>query len=353
MIIGALILAALLLGLLDKYWAPAAMKALRHSGSCDHTLAEPGQELTWSCQVENSSRLPIPYVRIREEFPPDLEIREKEDWIKVHCHLGDYRIFVEHRLSVRPKGRTTAQMKFSMPRRGTYQIGRGVLCTGDLVGLKEEEINVEGTTLVVMPRRSNNMKALNAAGGFMGDISVRRFILEDPILTVGFRDYTGREPLKSVSWTRTAQTGHMQVKQYDYTSELTAVVLLNTAGARGETFEELLRMTRSVCEELEKKKIPFSLRTNGNLPGPVGKIFQHPEGLGTSHLNTVLYGLGRADETCFYSLKTLVRQALRSRKYNDAYIVITPPLTGKESAIVGQLEAAGGNPICVLEVSEE
>lgn len=353
MSIVILILLALLLVLLEKLWAPAALKALRREGKCDHILAEPGEVVTWTSRVENGSRLSIPFVRVREEFPVQAQIREEEAWMREHCHRSSQRWFVEHRLSLRSMQSAERKLHFTLPARGIYHVGGGSVAAGDLLGFREETFPCEGASVVVMPERSENRKALDAAGGFLGEISVRRFILEDPILTVGFRDYTGREPLKAVSWTRTAMSGKLQVKQYDHTSEQTAVVLLNVCGGSGEVLEECFRLTRSVCEELEKKKIPFSLRTNGNLPGPVGKLFTMSEGLGSSHLNTILYALGRADSTCFYSFRTLARQTLRRRMRSDAYIVITPPLTPEDRAVVGQLEAAGGNPVCVLEAVTE
>ena len=352
MIIIVIILAVAILALLEKFWAPAALKALRREGQCDRALAEPGETLTWTSKVENTGSLPIPFVRVKEDLPACAVIKEKESFLLTHCRKGDYWWHVEHRLALNPRQSAAKTVRFSLPQRGAFRIGGGSIAAGDLLGFREKDRAYEGQTVVIMPRRSENVNALDAAGGFLGDISVRRFILEDPVLTVGFRDYTGREPLKSISWTRTAMAGSLQVKQFDHTSEQTAVVLLNTAGAAGETLEECLRLTRSVCEQLEEKKIPFSLRTNGNLPGPVGKLFYQAEGLGSSHLNTILYALGRADTTCFYSFRTLVRQALRSRRQNDAYIIITAPLSGGDKAAVSQLETVGGTPVCVLEVTE-
>ena len=60
--------------------------------------------------------------------------------------------------------------------------------------------------------------------------------------------------MRAISWTRTAQTGTLQVKQYDYTAERHIVVLLNTEGAEEKQLEECLRLTRSVCEKLEQRK---------------------------------------------------------------------------------------------------
>lgn len=183
-------------------------------------------------------------------------------------------------MSLMPRQRCRRQVRFAIGKRGAYQVGSYRLSAGDLLGVSEVSVHGGGQELVVMPERSDDLGMLQALGGFLGDISVRRFILEDPILTVGFRDYTGREPMKAISWTRTAMTGALQVKQYDHTAEQNVVVLLNVEGGSGKDLEECFRMTRSVCEELERKKIPYAFRTNGNLPGPVGKVFSLASGLG-------------------------------------------------------------------------
>ena len=53
-----------------------------------------------------------------------------------------------------------------------------------------------------MPRRAASPSFDMLLGGMIGDISVNRFIFEDPMLTIGFSDYTGREPMRDISWTR-------------------------------------------------------------------------------------------------------------------------------------------------------
>lgn len=343
-----LILAVLALAVLEKYWAPMVLKVLQCRGSCDRLCAEPGEEIIWSATVENHSRLPIPFVRLWQSFPVRARVHGDEKWIRSHYHEGVNQWQVEERMSLMGWQSVTRQVRFSFDRRGVYRLGSHRLAAGDLLGFSEKSRDGKGESIVIIPARTQNRNAVMALGGFLGDISVRRFILEDPILTVGFRDYTGREPLKSVSWTRTAMAGSLQVKQYDHTAEQTVTVLLNTAVGNEEQMEECFRLMRTVCEELERKKIPFSMRTNGNLPGPVGKIFHMPEGLGGSHLDTILYALGRADHTCYYTFRNLVKQTLRQRRNNESYIVVTPDMDDETWAAVRELEAASASPVCVL-----
>lgn len=342
------ILAAAVLGWLEWKWAPYALGFLKFRGQCDTVLAQPGQTVTWTSQVENHGPLPIPFVRLELRFPNAMTVGEDAGWVRSHCHSGIQNWNVEERLSLLPRQRCTRQVRFSAQRRGEYSIGGCRYSVGDLLGFRETVMDAEAAKLVVMPEQAKAARALQAVGGFLGDISVRRFILEDPILTVGFRDYTGQEPLKAVSWTRSAMTGTLQVKQYDHTAEQTVAVLLNVEDGTAEELEGAFRLMRSVCEELERKKIPFSLRTNGNLPGPMGKLFSVGEGLGDQHLNTILYGLGRADYLCYHSLNHLVRRTLEHRKSNESYILVTPRQTQVLHGAVRKLEAASGNPVCVL-----
>lgn len=342
------ILAIAALAFLERRWAPYAMQFVRFCGQCDAILARPGEPVTWSSTVENHSRLPIPFIRLELRFPNELKAEDLSHLSERQQRTGIQQWHIEERLSLRPHQSRSRKIRIVPTRRGQYTPGGCRLSIGDLLGFQETVREHAPGSLVVMPEQAKNKKTVEAVSGFLGDISVRRFILEDPILTVGFQDYTGREPLKDVSWTRTAMTGKLQVKQFDHTTEQTVTILLNAEDGTPEELEGAFRQMRSVCEALEQKKIPFSMRTNGNLTSPVGKLFHLAEGLGQQHLNTILYSLGKADYTCYHSFRYLTRKALDHRKSNESYIVLTSRPTPSLHQSIRQLEAASGNPVCVL-----
>lgn len=348
------ILLVLLAGfvVLEYKWANFALSSLGIQGSCDRQLAEPEQPVTWSVTVDNYSRLPMPFVRLVQNFPLEATAQADLAWKEAYCRKSFLSWYTEYRMTLRGRRSITRNVNIAFSKRGVYHIGGYQLSAGDLLGFRESRCHGDGRKLVIMPHLSSQKTAIDALGGFLGDVSVRRFILEDPILTTGFRDYTGREPLRAISWTRTAQSGTLQVKQYDYTAERHVVVLLNIEGADEAQLEECLRLTRSVCEKLEQRKIPYAFRTNANLPGPVGKIHSMVEGLGERHLNTILYGLGSADGTCFHSLAYLTRQTLKKRKSNESYIVITPDDKGDAHRCIQSLSNAVGTRVCVLKGCE-
>lgn len=349
-----LVLAAVVVAALEYYWANYGLNALHCRSETDRILAEPDEVITWSSTVENRSFLPIPFTRLTITLPELTKICERQHWIDSHCTFSFQRYSAEEKMSLRPRAAATMKVRISFPKRGHYSMGDYTLSCGDLMGFKESYQYGPGRSITIMPERSQNQTSLNALGGFLGDVSVRRFILEDPILTMGFRDYTGREPMKAISWTRSATAGSLQVKQFDHTAEQHIMVLLNTEGANAEELEECFRLTRTVCEKLEQKKTPYAFRTNGNLNGPLGKIFYMAEGLGHRHLSTILYGLGRADKTCFHSFRYLTETTLRHRSSgSESYIIITPPLDESAKASVRRLENVVGSGLCILTARAE
>ncbi len=350
--IGVLLFLVVLgLVLLEIKWAQYALRSLDIHISCDRPLAEPDQKVVCTAQVDNYSRLPIPFVRLVQDFPLEAKLEEDRSWKDAFCRKNFLAWYAEYRMTLRGRRSIKRNVTVSFPERGIYRVATYQLSAGDILGFREAKCHGGGQKVVVMPHRSRQQSAMDALGGFLGDVSVRRFILEDPILTTGFRDYTGREPMRAISWTRTAQSGALQVKQYDHTAEHHVVVLLNIEGADEAQLEECLRLTRSVCEKLEQRKIPYAFRTNANLPGPVGKIHNMVEGLGERHLHTILYGLGCADGTCFHSFRYLTRQTLKKRKSSESYIVITPDDSGDVRSCILELSNAVGSPVCVLKGS--
>ena len=347
-----LVLVVIGLVVLEKKWALIASRSIKTYNGCQAVLVEPGEQVVWNATVENHGRLPVPFVRMTQNFPDEVQVEENELWRKRDWRKNTFSGFCEYRMTVKARRSTTRSIKMSLTKRGAYYLGSYQLNIGDLLGFREVGHFEDGKKIVVMPRHSAQRTAVDAVGGFLGDVSVRRFILEDPVLTVGFRDYTGREPMRAISWTRTAQSGTLQVKQYDHTAERHVVVLLNIEDADEAQFEECLSLARSVCEKLEQHKIPYGFRTNGYLPGPLGNVSSLMEGLGQQHLNTILYGLGGAERTCFYSFKYLTRQTLKKRKMSESYIVITPSDTGSAHSCIQELSNAVGHGICVLRGCE-
>ncbi|MBR2132199.1 MAG: DUF58 domain-containing protein [Oscillospiraceae bacterium] len=342
----------LLVFVLQRGGAEWSLSHLHYETECDTLLAEPEQVITLTSQIENQSLIPVLYVHVTESLPPATKLLEDQNWINTHTRHSKNEVNVKDVMYLLPHSRRTSKLHFVLPRRGWYQLGRTTVGTGDILGLRESfRMEKNSLELVVIPKRCELPSILHSLGGFLGDISVRRFILEDPILTIGFRDYTGSEPMKAISWSQSARTGRLQVKQYDYTVDANVCVILNTENGTEDEIEHCYSITRTVCEELESKGIPYEFHTNGDLTGPVDSIRWVAEGLGTQHLNTILYGLGRGNCSCVGTMEQLIHRAMHRTRSNQGYIVITPPLSDQNRWITERLHR-DGSTLCILTGQE-
>ena len=164
-------------GFLQVVMAPTVLKNLFYEYKYDTRLAEPGERITFTSKIINAWRFPVAYINVSEQLPEGAVIENGT------TNRYGYRLFLF------PKKSHTHETHLTFSRRGVYRNGRCFLETGDFLGFQAKVRNIDITSdLVIMPKRSEDEYVIKTLGGFLGDISVRRFIIEDPVLNIGYRD---------------------------------------------------------------------------------------------------------------------------------------------------------------------
>lgn len=348
-ILGAVFYAA------ERYSMAHVLDGVEFETSLDKVLVEAGEEFTWTMTIQNRKRLMVPYLKVREQVPEGLFFSETGEPAEGKEKRGLQSVLY---LAGRQKAELGRKVRFE--RRGRYFF-RGVSVeAGDFMGFQA----VSGTypelkEMVVKPKPCPHEKLDLLLGGYLGEFAVRKSLFEDPILTMGFCEYTGREPFRAISWTQSARLGRLLVKEQECTMDLSCSVLLNTecSGEEGSflLLERCFSMVRSICEELEKRKIPYDFRTNGVIAGAMGNWSQVDEGLGAGHLETVLEGLGRMTYDCRESAETFFLRVLRGAQTAKSFLVVMPEQDESLQQIFQALEERSGRKvlfICAKEAGE-
>jgi len=339
MIVFVIVGVALALGVLEYLSLTLPPRFVRVRVESDLPLCAPGEEITLRYTVSNNSLLPLLYVSFSVYLDESAVIREPEAWQAAHVRNNISGLHVEHRLRLLPHSRFTGRVRFSLEQRGLHTLGKVYLETGDYLGLRSLVRSVEGRERIVCTAAlSVDDVSLRPLGGLLGDVSVRRFLHEDPCLIAGYREYTGREPMKQISWLQTAKTGQWMVKQQDHTAEADVAVLLNMDGGEGAASERCLSLVRTVCEELEERKIPYVFRSNGDLR-PSAK------GLGRGHLFPILRGIGLSRLACYTGFADLVERCIAEKRGDRTYVVITSTV---QDALLRRLQESSEHQLVVL-----
>ena len=346
MIVFVLVFALITIGVLEILSRREDVRRLRVEFSADMDLVEPGEIITLRYTVLNTSRLPMLYVGFGLQLDDAVAVREDDEWMAKHVSRSFTGTNVDFRFYLLPRRRFSGKVRLSLKKRGVVDLGRCYLETDDLLGLgstvRSQEIGIK--VICTSPRAP--LEEVTTLGGFLGNISVRRFIHEDPSMLLGYRDYTGREPMKQISWFQTAKAGRLTVRVFDHTVEQNVTLVVNMEAAPPRVSEQCLALTRTVCEQLEDRKIPYALYSNGDLQSL-------REGLGRGHLFFVLRRIGLSRLAGYRSFSDLVNHCISHRRGADSYIVITPALSAAGEQALRRLQSFTDARLCVLYGEEK
>ncbi|MBR5521180.1 MAG: DUF58 domain-containing protein [Oscillospiraceae bacterium] len=295
----------------------------------EENVMDPDDVFNIIVELKNKKAFPVYFIKVRLAFPQVFNVAPGAKVTSVRS-VNDYsEVFVTTWL----KAGQTLKLKVpvSISARGRYFLPNPTIFFGDFLGLKEKRKDLSFfREVVVAPRSHNTDEAKQVLGKFMGEYSVHRFIYEDPVLTIGFREYTGREPMKMISWKQSARKQQLMVKEYDHTIEpvLSVMVNVETSGEKkGETIEKVFSIARSVCSNLEAKGVSYGFYINAQMVGGSGDMFSVNDGIGAHHFGKIMERLGRSIYTPALTYDALLANARKANGNERGLIVITPDVS--------------------------
>jgi len=226
---GLFIALLIVLVLQSLYFSRRNFKSIRYRRYFSPNEANEGETVTLVEHIENTRLMPIPWVQIESQLGSELLIgRSKERRMLRQFHRSLF--------ALPPYSTVTRRHPVTCTKRGFYYVPSATLTTGDMLGIanrKSRDI-VTDTTLTVYPTIADIEDVFRLRNSFSGDIVVRRWIMEDPFLIKGVRDYVSGDPQNHINWKATARVGHLQVHNYDFSSDLRLMLVLNIETEDGQ-----------------------------------------------------------------------------------------------------------------------
>ncbi len=270
---------------------------------------EPGEAFLVFSSVTNLGLRSSPFLRIEEHFPQRLNVLEAGRF-NVKWLAKEFRIYYS---TVLLKGRQQVKRSLhaSIPQRGEYCFSYADFYAGDFLGFREYAYRMENDSrIVIYPAKLENAVLPKMFSDALDELARKKQLLEDPISICGYRDYTGAEPMRQISWKQTAAHNALMVKQYDPVWRPDVLIALD-AGLHGDLddyFNQLelcFSLTRTVCEYIEQRNIAYHLVTNAAISGEISG-FSSSGGMGGS-FQKILYALGSAKMGSAGSVEELMR----------------------------------------------
>lgn len=223
------------------------------------------EEIILTEEITNAKRLPLPFVKTEIVAPAFIDFGVKTE-VNKEGLCGIPSVF-----SLKGREKCRRVRKIRCFRRGMFEMGASTLYGCDLFGIGGFALNAAegGVKLTVLPTPLEAEDFFPDNRQFFGEITVRRFICEDPFLVKGAREYTGREPMNAISWTATARAGKLMALNKDFTTAAKILILLNFQRmddffipASDEVCELMIKAAAFAMERAEEIGAEFALEMN-------------------------------------------------------------------------------------------
>ena len=288
-----------------------------------------GDQVDLVLTVRNRDPLPIPWLRLAESLPVELELR-LADGVELpgsaETSIGG-RAELRNGWSLAPYRRVTRHVRLVSGHRGAYRFDEVHVAAGDLLGrtIAEEDRSMP-VSLIVRPRLVATM-ALDARHDWQGERATRTGRIDDPSRFAGVRPYAAGDPVRRLHWRATARLGQPVVKRFDPARERDVVIVLDidtraedgrrpTAAGReheADLLEELCIIAASLARRFEHDGAACGLAA-ASFSGSARRIvFAAPSGAPgqSGHIGDLLARLGPYPSATFGALLGGMAQLVR------------------------------------------
>jgi len=231
LVVGAFV--AGLQGLIFKRWA---LKKVHYSRFFSKPAVFEGQSVEMIEIIRNQKLLPVPWVRVESRISTNLRFKKQSnlDINENQYHKSIFFLFGYRQI--------TRRHQIDCIKRGYYNLNSVTLTSGDLFGMNDtvKQIGLKAE-LLVYPQLIPMDRIPFESSKWQGDVIVQRWIVDDPFLVNGIREYRYGDSQKDIHWLATARTGSLKVKNHDYTASAKLLIYLNVQTAEnlwGEVSEE-------------------------------------------------------------------------------------------------------------------
>jgi uncharacterized protein (DUF58 family) len=130
--------------------------------------------------------------------------------------------------TLRSYQKITRKWKLKCLKRGVFTTENVTLVSGDLLNFHISSVpRPVNISLMVYPEIIDLEGMFVPVNLVQGDRVVNRWIVDDPFVVAGARDYMAGDPMNRIHWLASARTGKLMVKKNEHTSQNSLSVLLN------------------------------------------------------------------------------------------------------------------------------
>ncbi|MEF3303964.1 DUF58 domain-containing protein [Paenibacillus sp. GYB003] len=222
-----LFVTAIVLYAQGKLYQWTALRGVTYKRQFDVRSCFQGEEVQLIEVISNRKLLPLPWLRLESLMQSGLRFGSQSN-----LDISSGELFQNHRslFSLMPYTQITRRHRVRCLKRGCYDLQSATMTCGDPLGLFVTFRTLQfdrQTRLLVYPERIPLGDIPLPSHSWQGDVTVKRWILDDPFRIAGVREYRYGDTMNTINWSATARSGSLQVHRRDFTADHRIMIMLN------------------------------------------------------------------------------------------------------------------------------
>jgi len=326
-----------------------ALRRLTYNRQFDRSVCFEGDEVLMVETIGNEKRFPLPWLRVESLLSSSLRFGA-DPAANLDISAGQFMQNHKSFFSLMPWRRIRRSHRVTAARRGVYTLSTVTLTAGDLFGISAQAKQFTFTDrLIVYPLPLLPDDIALPARGWQGELSVKRWVVEDPFRRIGVRPYRPTDSLRFVNWNATARTGQLQVHQLDTTADYSVLVVLNVEDhaevwrdiVDQETIEGGIRAAAGIASELIRSGMEVGFGSNGCLGDDRHSLIYVPVSGGEPHLYRLFETMALLQIERLMPLNEYLQELAGRLDAPTDIIVLTTYADDRVHEAAERLEAAG------------
>lgn len=344
---GSLVVIAGLLTLISGLawlWDRVALSGIEYSRSFSERRAFVGETIDLDVAVANRKLLPVSWLRITDRVPMALPLEGIEVLAGNVPTVGRIRLV----FALRWYERVQRRYHIHCAQRGFFPFGPVELEAGDIFGLFSRTLRIPNRQWFIVYPKVESLTDLGLPPKEpFGPAKAVRQLFDDPLRTVGVRDYHPEDDLRRVHWKATARRQTLQSRVYEPSTAHNLVILLNVAtlakhwqGYIPERMERVVSVAASIAAYAAEQRWPVGILTNGVLPESDQAVKVLP-GRSPAQLTHIMEALAAVSPIATKQIEDLIRQESPKLPWGSTLVVVTALVTEPLKATLAGLQASG------------
>jgi uncharacterized protein (DUF58 family) len=342
-------------------WQRYCLTGLSYRRNIGQERAFFGEDVSLSVEIVNAKPLPLAWIEVEDIIPGGRLTLEPAHVSPSHI---PGRKLLTMLLSVRWYERVRRHYTIKCGARGVHVFGPATLRTGDVFGLNTQELSLTSENyLLVYPKIVSLERLGLPASSPFGDVPLRRqWLFEDPMRTVGVREYRPGDSPRRLHWKATARAPDqaLQVKVFEPTTSHRLHILLNVntsnenwswQGYDPQALEAAITTAASVANWATDHGFLVGLAANAKLFHSSTAV-RIPPSRDPHQLMHIFEALARLVPMGSMPVESLVELEAHDLAYGSTVVMVTAATGEPPINQLQQLKRAGHRPVLLLITSD-